>query len=258
MIIIASFWKGHLTQYEVLAIKSWLKHGYVFHLYTYDAVDNVPDGIVMCDARDIMPETMLQDFKFIANFADCFRYVMIYKTGKVWTDLDVFCLNPVDLLDEYIFVTERTIKEGAFKSKEPEKLVISFMKGPQGSLMFYKMHLECIRLNQNFNIKYQSNLGLAADKHPGGRLLVEKHIKPEMIKPYNFAFPIDWWDYRKCFKSLDGWKCSRGWLDTINVDNILTNGKLLIIHNGWIKHHNIDKANPVPGSLYHKLYLAFN
>jgi len=253
--IIASFWRGNLTSYEILSINSWLVAGYEFHLYSYEPITNLPSSVICCDAREILPESYIDKFKFIANFADCFRYKMIYDTGKIWTDLDCFCLNRLDLSASRIFVSERTIKHGAFKSKLPYKIVVSFLKGEQGDELFNTLYKQCLILNEKFNAKITKNIGLQADKHPGGRKLLTKLLGNDTrhIKPYNFAFPIDWWDYDNCFNNVLAWGCSRGWTDIISVDKILNNGELLIIHNGWLKHHKIDRDNPEPGSLYDKL-----
>jgi hypothetical protein len=263
--IIASLWIGTLSKYEILAIKSWLYNGYEFHLYTYSTVANIPSGVIVCDANQILPEFLVAQYQSIANFADLFRYKMIYDTGKIWTDIDVFCLNQIDLSPDYIFITERTIKQGAFKSNDPEKLVISFMKGVKNSDFMNSLFKKALQ-KINFILHSNSNSGLSADKHPAGRILVKKEIdlwfnleqQQEYIKPYYFAFPVDWWDFKKCFQHINEYKASRGWTNEIDIDDIIQSGQLLCIHNGWVKHNKIDKENPVEGSLYKKLCNKFD
>jgi hypothetical protein len=64
------------------------------HLYHYGEVQNVPDGVVMKDAREIMPLNEELNNKCFAQFSDIFRYKLIYDKGGWWVDSDVLCLRP--------------------------------------------------------------------------------------------------------------------------------------------------------------------
>ncbi len=55
--IIQSLWIGkELSKIEQLCIASFIYHGCVFHLYTYEKVANVPAGVVLMDANEIIPK----------------------------------------------------------------------------------------------------------------------------------------------------------------------------------------------------------
>jgi hypothetical protein len=94
-LIIASFWTGKpLSFFEQVSLKSFEDWGYRTILYSYMSDLNVPPGVELADARDIMPEpTDINRYGGFAQFADIFRINMIKKTGAVWVDCDVACLG---------------------------------------------------------------------------------------------------------------------------------------------------------------------
>ncbi len=54
-------WIGtHLSLIERLALKSFLDYGWEVHLYRYDPIDNVPDGVRILDGDDILPREELK------------------------------------------------------------------------------------------------------------------------------------------------------------------------------------------------------
>lgn len=105
---IAQFlWVGPgLSPLESVCLKSFLDVGYEVHLYAYDALDAVPDGVVIMDAGEILPS----DDVFLgagarggsyAPFADRFRYNLLFQRGGWWFDTDHIALKvlpePTDL-----------------------------------------------------------------------------------------------------------------------------------------------------------------
>jgi|GEM_PF-527033 glycosyltransferase involved in cell wall biosynthesis len=103
--IIQSFWTGTLTTMERLCIKSFLANGHEFHLYTYDKLEDVPDGCVIKDASEIVPKSHLPRFKYVQQFADFFRYALLLKNGGWWVDMDNVCLKPWNFTEPYVFVS---------------------------------------------------------------------------------------------------------------------------------------------------------
>ena len=62
MVIVQSLWVGNtLSNMEVCCINSFLKHGFIFHLYTYESVKRVPKGTIIKDANEIMPAKEIFD-----------------------------------------------------------------------------------------------------------------------------------------------------------------------------------------------------
>lgn len=101
--IIQSLWVGpRLSTMERLSIRSFLANGHEFHLYCYAPIAGIPEGAIVKDAREIVPESDVEKFPKLANFSDWFRYNLIYKKGGWWVDLDMVCLKPFDFEQEYV------------------------------------------------------------------------------------------------------------------------------------------------------------
>ncbi|HEX2452234.1 MAG TPA: glycosyltransferase [Vicinamibacterales bacterium] len=108
--VMQGLWIGtHLTTLERLSIASFLHNGHDYHLYTYAHVRNVPDGTTVKDAREILPESHIfqyKDHKSYSAFSNFFRYKLLLERGGWWVDTDTICLKPFDLIDDYVFSSE--------------------------------------------------------------------------------------------------------------------------------------------------------
>ena len=121
MTSLASFWAGpHLSPFEKACLGSFARRGYDVHLYSFDALENLPDGIVQRDASELAPKAFLDRFIHngrpnVAHFADYFRYLVFAKTGMIWIDSDIILLQPFEtMMDRNIFVMEsKTIMSNA-------------------------------------------------------------------------------------------------------------------------------------------------
>ena len=55
---VQSLWiGGKLSNLEILCINSFLKNNISFKLYCYQEVENLPEGTIVADGRDILPES---------------------------------------------------------------------------------------------------------------------------------------------------------------------------------------------------------
>jgi len=84
-----------------------LEQGHSVTLFCHDKVDRVPEGVEICDAREITgnrsivmhlrnPDGQLnRSFSSPSLFADLFRYHMIEQLGMIWLDLDCFLLKHI-------------------------------------------------------------------------------------------------------------------------------------------------------------------
>ncbi|MGL1902919.1 MAG: glycosyltransferase [Fibrobacterales bacterium] len=105
--IIQTLWIGNpLSKLEQLCLTSFIKNGHEVHLYTYGDVGNVPEGVVVKDANEIVPQSEIFTYYkgSYAGFADWFRWEMLYKVGGYWVDTDMVCLKKFDFdNDEIVF-----------------------------------------------------------------------------------------------------------------------------------------------------------
>lgn len=113
--VIQSLWIGsELSTMEQLCINSFLQNGHEFHLYCYEDVQNVPDGTLVKDARDILPKEDVFSYKVgpgkgsYSAFSNYFRYKLLHIKGGWWVDTDIICLKHFDFEDEYVFSSELT------------------------------------------------------------------------------------------------------------------------------------------------------
>ncbi|RED18424.1 hypothetical protein [Pontivivens insulae] len=104
---VGSLWiGGYLSFLERICLKSYVDAGQPFTLYTYEPIDDVPEGIEVRDAREVYPETniMMHTAKRSpAIHSDIFRVKMIAQTGKIWADLDAYCVKPLKPTNGYLF-----------------------------------------------------------------------------------------------------------------------------------------------------------
>lgn len=123
--IIQSLWIGEsLTNNEILCIKSYLKNGHDFHLYTYNEIHNLPKGLTQLDANEILDSSLIfkDSYKGYASFSDWFRFKMLFQLGGWWVDMDAICIQYFDIKEQYCFSTEkdrenkRKVNIGAIKS----------------------------------------------------------------------------------------------------------------------------------------------
>ena len=101
------FWQGPLSTMERLCLTSFIKNGHKFHLYSYNRIKDLPEGVFWQDAEYILPEK--QCFKLYgsySSFSDTFRYCLMARMQGWWSDLDVVCLRPLEFSSEYAFLSE--------------------------------------------------------------------------------------------------------------------------------------------------------
>jgi hypothetical protein len=135
--IVQGLWIGSgLSVMERLSVASFLANGHEYHLYVYDDVKAIPEGAVVRDAGEILPASMIFQYKHsksYAGFANFFRYKLLLERGGWWVDSDIICLKPFSFTEEYVFASERN--EGV------QVATSGVIKAPPGSeVMAYAWH----------------------------------------------------------------------------------------------------------------------
>jgi len=120
---------GPLTPYEVTCFKSFLDAGHAVHLYTYASSLEVPEGVGVKDAQDVLRQDEYFTYKKGAGagshsaFSNLFRYKLLYERGGWWIDTDVICLSPeIPECEEFFAFESPEIVNGAvlrFESNDP-------------------------------------------------------------------------------------------------------------------------------------------
>lgn len=101
-----AFWTGSdLSYLEQLCLRSALEVGHEIDLWSYGAIGNVPAGIRLRDASEVMPQSMCVWNKRAKSFgvgADIFRILLQKQNRGCYIDCDLLFLKPMTD-SEYIF-----------------------------------------------------------------------------------------------------------------------------------------------------------
>ena len=97
-----TFWWGDaLSPYEKACLKSFVDHGHRVHLYTFEPRLDVPDGVILRDAAELIERDRFFTYESGAGkgspaaFSNLFRYRLLAEKGGWWIDADVMCLSSV-------------------------------------------------------------------------------------------------------------------------------------------------------------------
>ena len=113
---IGQLWIGdYLSWVEQLCLVSFRDAGHHVKLYTYNSVKNIPNGIEVADAKEILPDSEIIKFKAkkhphygsVALHSDKFRYHMLNQCERtIWADADVYCIKQFQPTNGYFFAWE--------------------------------------------------------------------------------------------------------------------------------------------------------
>jgi len=233
---INGLWFGNpLSTLEIMSMVSFLRNGHEYNLYVYEDLQNIPDGVNVKDANQIVPKEKI--FKSLdsegkpgslAPFADYFRYKLIYENGGYWADMDCICIKPWDFKEDFVFSSENT-------HRGEQEANIGVIKTP----LKHDVLKYCIDKIDSFPDKTQIPWGFS-----GPVLLREAifHFNLESyVKSWNTFMPINWWEINKCFVP--------------NYDFNITDEMYCIhINNEIIRRMGLDKNNTYPqNSIYEQL-----
>jgi hypothetical protein len=111
--VIQSLWIGdRLSALEKLAIRSHLYFEHEYHLYLYGRVEGVPDGVVLKNGNEILPENEIFTYQTewgrgsYSAFSNYFRYKLLYEKGGWWMDSDVVCVQRLEFEEPVILASE--------------------------------------------------------------------------------------------------------------------------------------------------------
>jgi len=111
-----TFWHGGpLGWLERACLSSMIANGHDVRLFAYEPIENVPLGVRIGDADQIVPKSAIfrfdgvmgdQNIGSLAPFSDLFRYRMLQKEDGLWVDTDAYFLRPLRLLRRHVFAWE--------------------------------------------------------------------------------------------------------------------------------------------------------
>lgn len=182
--IAQSLWIGkELSTLEYMSIKSFLNHGYEYHLYTYEPVKYVPEGTIIKDANEILPASEIFYYKngSPSAFSNIFRFAMLYKKGGMWVDTDLICTKYFDfdsdpLASKYLFTTEPN------KKYNENKICVGIIILPKGDpIALDAMNICAERKDRILSGELVWGLGPATIK-----IIINKYNLQKYVKPWHF------------------------------------------------------------------------
>ncbi|WP_048691577.1 glycosyltransferase [Catenovulum maritimum] len=191
---IKALWIGErLSLIEQVSLASFVKNGHKVELFTYGKVQNIPEGVIVRDANEILAENKIYKYKkkpSYAGFANWFRYLMLYKEGGVWIDTDVVCLKPFDFDTDLFFGKEQFDKVNcAVVGAKPGLEIFNFLanqvENPNDFLPYdttrekrRKLFRKYIEGNKRGNVKWGETGPIGFTKALEHFGLFEKHKLP--------------------------------------------------------------------------------
>jgi len=144
--IVHGLWIGEeLPPLAILTIRSFIRHGATFKLWTYNDIKNVPIECSVEDGRSILPESGVFSYTegkaagSVAGFSDIFRAKLLYEHGGWWTDMDVTLMQPLESI---------TDQEYLFRKHWNNICVGNLMKVPKGSQVM-KTYFDIVSIQVN-------------------------------------------------------------------------------------------------------------
>jgi len=236
MSIVQSLWIGNsFSVMEKLGASSFIKNDNEFHLYSYEKIEGIPEGVVIKDANEIISEDKIFKYKkynTYSAFANLFRYKLLLEKGGYWVDMDIVSFKKFDYTDDYIFTQERISKKRLFGYNHQINNCI--IKVPAGSEIMDYCYKEALKKNSDSLHWGQT----------GPELLTKAvylfKMEEYITKPNRF-YPIAWWEWKE-FISENPKK------------NILNNSDAIHFYNEMWRREGVDKSADFPeSSIYEQL-----
>lgn len=171
----ATLWIGDsLGPIEQVSLLSLLRHGMKPVLYSYRPVSDVPEGVELRDASEIVPEDRI--FKNLerqsyAPFSDLFRYELLARTEHYWLDCDVLALRPFDFETDY------------FVAWHPPVVASGVLSLPRTSPTLTDLRKACVAPTMNLPWLKRFSAALSEHRREDGTI-------PKEMLPYKALGPI--------------------------------------------------------------------
>lgn len=205
--IIQSLWIGNeLSVIEKLTVASFIKNGHPFHLYTYQDVTNLPEGVLLKDANQIIPETEIFTYSggSYAGFSNWFRWELLNRYGNYWVDMDVVCLKPFDFEEDLVFGQEFDDWIGSAILKFPKnhtvtQFLANVCRNPHQILPYDSEEKQSIKRQRQTQGNERSNIQWG-ETGPKGLTAALGHFGlANLRKPKSHFYPIQFNEWKQIF-----------------------------------------------------------
>jgi len=242
-ITVSGLWIGPaLSEIEQLSIKSFLNNNYKYDLYVYDKVKNIPKGVNVKDADEILPKSEIFAYKnsSFSAVSNIFRFQLLYKKNAIWVDLDIICTKYYDFnKDKYVFITEPD------KSYKNEKLGSCIMKIPKNDIIAFDAIERCKREKEKvLNGEIVWGIGPRTVKY-----IVDKYALSKYVKNWKFSNCCA----NKHFECIinPSFKEEGDYFN--KIDKIPAENHFIHLWNEYMRRNNVDKNGIPVNSFLHDI-----
>ena len=190
---------GSLSKIEQLSIASFLQNGCDYDLYVYSDVANVPAGVTIKDAAQIIPQseifTYAHNNRGYSAFANWFRYELLYQRGGVWVDLDVVCLRPLTLDEPILFGYENPqwINNAVLRFPKQHhimRIMAKLAKNPNRWMPYDSLKTRWMKIKRWVKGNHRGNIRFG-ETGPKGLTKVLKHYNlTHLACPTHYFYPV--------------------------------------------------------------------
>lgn len=233
-IIVKTLWISDiLDNHQKLCMQSFLKNDSIPHIYSYGKIKNLPEGAVLKDANEIIPEEyVFKDlYNSYATFSDWFRIKLLFLKGGWWVDSDMLCIKPFNITSPYVFATEK-IERGGDHVINISNCVIKMPKNSEiGKTILHNIENTLTGLVDKTKIQWT-----AIGAKTLGEEILKKELTNYIVSPLVFC-PIDFHNYKDIFQDpsfelsditygIHLWNKMWEWSQTNPLENGNTDSKL--------------------------------
>ena len=231
-VIVHSVWIGdRLSLLECLTIKLLQSHGHIVHLWAYESIKNIPENVILRDAREILPkDTIFGHAGSFSHWSDQFQMKLLEIEGGIYIQLDVATLKPLNFVNEFVFFPH--MPGNGIRNIAPY-----LMKCPKNS-------------------KFASETYKKLASTINGNTIKSMHWDYSM-KLINESFLINMPDCEKYFVESKNFMDLGGGHSPMFFRDIPLNPDVFVIHWSNFTHNKI-KHNPISNSVYYKLLKSVN
>lgn len=181
--VFRGFWHGpSLSAYELLCMRSVVRLGHTFELYTYDPAIEVPDWIERRNANDILPTDHVMVYRTGSGagspslHSNIFRYELMHQLGGWWLDLDVLMLRSDASVDGDFYAVDAR-----------DHLLTAVMRFAKGHRLLQEAIERCRSVKECESVWGQTGPDLIHE-------LITKHGLRDRAQPAITVVPIDFCD----------------------------------------------------------------
>jgi hypothetical protein len=175
--LVKGLWIGKtLPLLQRKCLEEFLLLSHHVELYVFDSIENLPPGITLKNAEEIMPRSQIFQYQVgegKGSFSACsnlFRYLLLFKKGGIWIDLDIFPLRPLAYEADYVFASETV------RLEQDRILASCFIKvPPQSPLMASCVE---IALQKDWNTIEWGEIGPQLLTQQVKKFNLEKYVLP--------------------------------------------------------------------------------